>query len=381
MTKKCLVYAMSPISFIAALSAVETLRGSDRVSVYVLVEWPGSSQITEELAEIIKLFSKEFSFIKKIVSKNMGTFGKIDFDEIYFPHDLIEDTSESLFERYPRAKRICCGDSFGLVYTKEFFFRLLESPVRNKNLIQILKIKIYKILERTKDGPSKRIYETHQATLVLPIDQSGSYFKKVPLTVCPKKIVIDIVNKCSKSCQGLENYIGKILMPYDQKKIYVLLTENFAEANLISLEKEIEMYCFIIRKYCQPNDILFLKPHHGETLPRGQKIIARLSDYRIFELKKNFIKYPIEIWQGLLDNALIISAGYPVLSLKYLYNIDVIQPMDKTLIKNWFPERPQVYLKDAINIYNESLKRLNHWNGRTPLYVKKYTYNKFWFKK
>lgn len=373
MIKNCLLYIMNPIGFIAGISAVKTLHGSNKVAVHILVEWPGSDTITGELAKIITIFSKNFPSIKKIVSKNKGNFGEIEFDEIYFPHNMNKGSTDFLFEKYPKAKRICCGDSFGVMYTRKSFVRLFGNPTAQKDFLSTLKSKTYAILQYLRHPQWKffeKNYKIHQAAVVLPVDQSGEFFKHIPLIVCQKETVMGVIKKCFGSSQKLQNYIRKMLKPFGRQKIFVLLTENFAEANLVPFEKEIEMYCAIIKKYCCKDDILFLKPHHGEALPRGQKIIERLSGYNIFELKKDFTRYPIEIWQALLDRALIITAGYPVLSLKYLYNIDVIQPFDQKFIKKWFPQGKQIFINHGVELYAESIKRLKRWDGRGPLYVR-----------
>jgi hypothetical protein len=64
----------------------------------------------------------------------------------------------------------------------------------------------------------------------------------------------------------------------------------------------------------------------------------------------------------------VICMSSPILSLKYLYNIDVINPMNDVFIEKWFPEYMWNSYKNAMKIYMEPLKRLEFWNGKEILY-------------
>ena len=60
--------------------------------------------------------------------------------------------------------------------------------------------------------------------------------------------------------------------------------------------------------------------------------------------------------------------SYPVLSLKYLYDIDVIQPMDSEFIEKWFPKWTWASYKNSLSLYSEPLKRLSSWDGMSILW-------------
>ena len=143
-----------------------------------------------------------------------------------------------------------------------------------------------------------------------------------------------------------------------------MLLENFAEAQFIELEKEVSMYCSIVKSNCTKGDVLFLKPHPGEIFTNRIKYItAKLSNYvRVVKLDNEYTTYPIELWKELVQNSTVISMAYPVLSLRYLYNIQIIQPMDKTFIETWFPQWVWPHLKNAINLYMVPFSKLCTWN-------------------
>jgi hypothetical protein len=370
MTKKYLLHIMNPIGFIAGISAIETLHEGEKALVYIIVQWPGSPIISEEILQFIKIFSQEFSHIKKITCDNNLYINKINFDEIYFSHEMNKGTIQPFFESYPQAKKICYGDSLGLVYTKKYFLNSRKEPVKDINFLENF---IQLIIEKVSKNTSLKAvdYKINESVLILPVDQSGEFFNQVPLKVCSRNTTLDVINKCVRGSFELKKYIKTILKISFKKKLYILLTENFFEAGLIDLSKEIDMYADIIRKNSNQGDIIFLKPHPGEANNRVQKIQELLPDYRVIEIDKKFGRYPFEIWQNLIKRATIISVAYPILSLKYLYDIDVIQPMNKTLIKKWFPKKSQNYISDAIDQYMKPLKKLKRWNGQEPLYVNK----------
>lgn len=129
------------------------------------------------------------------------------------------------------------------------------------------------------------------------------------------------------------------------------------------------MYCSIIREQCAPGSVIFLKSHPAEMLPRNERIGEKLAgEYKIVELDSKFKRYPIELWKDLVLNSTIICMSYPVLSLKYLYDIDVVQPMDHAFIEKWFPEWTWRSYKNSLSLYMEPLKNLATWDGKSVLW-------------
>lgn len=363
MIKKSLIHLMNPSGFIAGMCAWAAEAGSNEV-VYVFVEWPGAKN-SRQITQIIKIFTSNFLKIKKI-SQNKKEFLKYSFDKIYFSHSFNQQTVQPFFKKNPKAKRICYGDSFGLVYTPEFFYESL--PLLKKGRLA----KIYRIYQKIrKKFRIDENFSIDQAVLILPVDQSGNFFKTTPLKVCAKNSVLSVIKHCYQASGELRKYLKKIIKESNSKFPIIFLTENFSEAGYIELEKEIEMYASFIKKYASPEDIIYIKPHPGEQNSRLGLIQKKLPHWQIHEVETKFHKYPIEIWQKALFQVKIISMAYPVLSLKYLYNLDIIQPMNKTLIKQWFPEESQSYLIEAINQYMKPLKKLKNWDNKSPLYQAK----------
>lgn len=59
---------------------------------------------------------------------------------------------------------------------------------------------------------------------------------------------------------------------------------------------------------------------------------------------------------------------YPVLSLKYLYDMSVIQPMTNLVIEKYFASSLWDSYKNAIELNMAPLGRLENWDGKSLLY-------------
>lgn len=397
MTKHCLVYCISPIHLISSVCAIRTLHDTNEIEVTIIVHWPGFSQEeNNEIFNIVSKFSRNFKFIKKIISldqkeldyytnnslkeindKFKKKFNYVEYQEIYYSHDVTGILYQLLCSIYPHAERICFGDALGMVFEKKVHLSFLQEPRVSLPINKIIKQKItlllkniYKLFKKSSiEQLANKVYFPQKAALILPVDQSGNFLKKVDLRICDKSIFIDTLEECINSANDLNDYIIQLLQDYKSKKITILLTENIAEGNFIDFETEIEMWCSIIRQNCK-NDVIFLKSHPGERLPRNKRIIERVgNEFEIVELDKKYKRCPIEIWKNLILKCHhIVCMSYPTLSLKYIYNIDVIQPMNETFIEQWFPKWTWNSYKNSMSLYKEPLKKLKEWDGKSILW-------------
>lgn len=361
---------MSPTHMISSMSAIQELHVSEQIEITLLVYWPGGdTKLNKNLVLVIKNLTRAFPNIKTIITvfgDDKRTLSEHDFQEIYYPHDVVGNVYQSLCKLFPKATRICYGDGLGIVYEKYFHLgKLLKYSWREKFSQKLEKIR-YNLTQKP-----------HKSILILPVDQSGQFLKNVALTVCSKQAVLGVINKCIFGTKSLHLYIRTLISKNKDKKKFLLLTENIAEGKFLDFNREIEMYSAIIKKYCPRNSIIFLKSHPGETLPRNKAIKISLKKYAtIIELNKKFSRYPIEIWKELVTNSVVISMSYPRLSLKYLYNIDVINPMDNAFIEKWFPRWTWESYKNSIKLYSEPLKKLEKWNGKAILWSGTNKYDK-----
>lgn len=359
--KSIIIHFSNTIGFISAISAVFTLHPQKNITANLLVEWLGLTEVDEEILNIAKTFSKEFTFIKQISLAKDFQFPK-SVDEIYFAHDLNEDQTKVLFAKYPKAKRICFGDGFGWVYVRKKYFSYIKGHRES------LRIIIRRIFLRLT---GKLFWKfPNVAVLILPIDQYGHFFDKCPLIVCKKDTVNEIIEKIEISCQRLFSYINKELALFPSKKIYLFMTEVFAEALQMTLEREIEMYEEMIKKFCQPDSVILIKAHPGEKYPKSEMLNEKLKGkFNVKKISDEYKRYPIEIWKGLILRAEVISCGLPYVTLFYLYDKKVIYPFSKKFIEKWFPENYWPYWKNAMRLCNEPLRKMKTWCGNGPLWV------------
>jgi len=389
-----LFYILSPTHLISALSAYFSMQQNEEDKIVILIHWANEEELVlEELNLVIENMVKGVDYVKKIVTisfqeKNRMLYGKKikssilrlktyigydNFDMIYYPHDMEGGMFRFICASYPNSERICFGDALGGVFERSYNTRLISQGVIKKIYHYFaLKLKeiIAKLSIKTIDlSILLKEITPHKAALIIPVDQSGYFLKNLPLLVCPKEKVQLVINTMNDNLVQINQYIKLLLSEEKIGNRYLLITDNFAEVNIMEFEKEVEMYCSIINDCCPENSVIYLKSHPGEYLPRNQRIKEILSSkYKIIELDIKYKRYPIELWKELLLNVNIICMSSPILTLKYLYNIDVINPMDNKFIEKWFPVYWWNSIKDGISLQLEPLKRLNSWNGQGVLY-------------
>lgn len=409
MKKEIVVLVILPTHIIGALSAVRTLHGDSDIKVTIAAYNPAMNKgdTFKEISAVIDSMAKAFPFVERVVpialDEGNDLFSSGNFDEaatllkgllgieecheIYYPHDVMGIIYQSLASIYPDAARVCYGDALGLVIEKEAkLSQATSSKVSAKafNIGLFLGTTMRKIAApvigdregkaaKLRSGLYAKKFAPNKMALILPIFHSGGLDRVVPLTVCKKETALDVIGVCLLGCPELSDYIVELLARFKGREKFLLMTENYADAKRIELDREIEMWCAIIEEYATPGSVVLIKSHPGEVLPRNERIKERLSgDYEIVALDERFKRYPIELWQGLVGETIAICMSYPGISLKYLYGIDVIQPTSETFVERWFPEWTWDLYKDHIEIYTEPLKNLEDWDGESALWRGKY---------
>jgi hypothetical protein len=406
----CLVYAISPTHIVSAICAILTRHAPEDVNVIILVQWPGAlSEVTNELTAIMKSMVRPFSFVAQLKLFPYGVFtemlaaddlasfklslrkwiGVDHADEIYYPHDVVGQLYQGLSTVYGDARRICFGDGMGTVCERQDLLSYhVRSKIESPNTTETPSVarRICGWLSRAKrkamsshskpdsspkDGMVLKDFLPDEAVLILPIDLSGNFLKQFPLAVCSRSVVLDVMEKCADSCEELQSYICGLLKDFQGRRKYILLTETLPEGSLIDFRREVEMYCHMVADHCEPGSVVLIKSHPGVTKPLNEQIAEQLAGkYEVVVMEKKFRRYPIELWKGLVLESTTISMGYPVLSLKYLYGVDVIQPLNNEFIEHWFsPWSWRLFKKNSLSVYMESLERLPGWDGKSVLWA------------
>jgi hypothetical protein len=400
----CLVYLISPVHVISSLAALETVHPDKDVRATFLVHWPGvDEQVMAELVQIVCELTAPFGYVEQVVKISSadrdgltaalpqselsralgGRLGRGRFDELYYAHDIEGGMQQLLCTAFPGARRVCYGDALGNVYQKQVHLSFLgigsnRSGPQAPGLLRRVKSRIAALVRRFLAGlpdqgaaaPELSEFRADAASLILPVDQSGRFLEGLPLSICHRDTVLRLIASCAGASLPLRDYQSGLLGRFRDRRKYLLLTENSAEGNFIDFQRETDMYAAVIREHCDQGSVIFLKSHPGETLPRNERISASLAgDFEVVTLDPVFKRYPIELWRDLVSCSTVICMSYPVLSLKFLYGIDVIQPMDEAFIERWFPEWTWPSYRNAVSLYMQPLESLKTWDGASILWA------------
>ena len=137
----------------------------------------------------------------------------------------------------------------------------------------------------------------------------------------------------------------------------------------MSFENEMDFYKDILEQNCPQGATIIVKPHPGEQIDRTKYFEEHLGkNYHFIKFDPSLKRYPIELFYDLLKECTVISMFYPVLSLKYLYDMSVIQPMTNLVIEKYFASSLWDSYKNAIELNMAPLGRLENWDGKSLLY-------------
>jgi hypothetical protein len=397
---RCGALVISPLHLIGLLSALQAYHGVDGATVEVFVNWPyGAADTISEITAVIREMARPFPEVIAITPISNESVTKIYadhptltgrgrrfredfatsvFEEVYYPHDVAGEIYRLLAAGHPAARRICIGENLGHVFERDVFFSFLPKPaVGSASFLERTRSMVGRRLRAAKRlmtvaGPdAMHDYPPDEAALLLPIDQSGKMLRHLPFIVPDRQIALDVVEAAADSCRDLGAYCRDLIAaraPAD--RCYTLLVQNYADGNFIAFDREIQMWAEVVRKFCAPGALVFVKGHPGENVSRCEPLTAVLgSGFRVVPLEARFRRYPIELWRILVANSTIISASNPALSLKYLYGVDVIQPFSPEFIRQWFPAEFCPLFENGLSLFTGPLSRYADWDGKSVLWA------------
>jgi len=363
----------SPPYLLSALAALTTLHGHNGARARILVQLPGASE--SALAGILAIVRELASGHPAVEQVDGMTDRQLEaspieallgehYDEFLYAHDGTGSVCRRLAAAYPAARRICIGDALGMIYPADFL--AAYRPRRPFALGDWMRATVGAIGLRSRElNP----IVPQKAALVLPVDPSGRGLAGLELVCCPKREFLDAVNHCHANARALREYMSGLLLRFDGRKRYLMLTETYAEAGHLPPTREIDMYAEIVRKHCTPGSVVLIKPHPLESTGKAERIArATGGGYEVVGIEPMFGRYPIEVWEELVRGCTVISSAYPVLSLKYTHGIDVVQPMDEAMIERWIDPAFRRWARDSLQLYMEPLERLKSWDGRSVLW-------------
>lgn len=407
---RVLAYIASPLHVLSALAAIRTLHDESSVSVTLIVNHPtADAALLQELYPVITAMTERIAFIGKCVAVSneslkpfvgrsdveatAGEFrehlGLGDFSEIYYFHDVMGVLFAMLAQSYPYARRICFGDTLGVVFERKSHLSRYGidtppsigtvDPARDNSSPWR---RLLSALNRSKASTERKRYtelltapfgtpgiRPHAAALILPVDESGDFLTDIPWQVVPKELVLGLLSELASRCSAFLEYEDRLLAGRETATKFLLLTECNAEAQFLTFEHDIDMYCEIIERHCSQGSTIFLKPHPAEWLRRYDAISTRLGDrYELIEFDRRFKRYPIEFAVRLARECTPISMSYPSVSLRYLHGVDIVQPMSRAFIEKWYAPKYWDILRRSRAMMDEPRERLTSWDGRSLLW-------------
>lgn len=383
---RVLAHLYSASAFLSALAALRTLHPAGDARATLVLHLPyAAADAHREMLEILRQFAAGAPEVERVLSftpeelsalctrwsaarsaANLAAALGGGFDEILYQHDTSGVFYQLAATAYPAARRVCIGDAFGMVYEQGFIQGYFGGDGGSGRRIGR---RVRNFLQGGWQALEFPAIPPQLAALVLPVDPSGQYLKKIPLLVCARSAFLDAVAHCARAAPQLAAYVSAALAPHRGRNKYLLVTEHYAEVGQLAPGREVEMYCAIIESHCEPGSVVYVKRHPAERLPKGDQVRERLAGrFEVVLLGALWMRYPIEIWEEMVRECRAICMAYPVLSLKYIYGVDPVQPMDDAFIERWFEPRQWAWTRDSLRLYTEPARQLAAWDGRSVLW-------------
>lgn len=386
MVRTCLVSVFGPQNILPAIVAVKyygIFNKKDPASrVITIVHNPGLPEnIMEECSGIIEEMIRPFGWeppillknkdieqitktgifptharIRKLLQEKMGTSAHID--EIFFCHNLVGYASDLCLSSFPDAEWIILGDGFGFLYDQKYldFLSGLPTPSKVPWYLQIMNF-----IRSVYPRPEVHIPLGAKTNVcaIIPYDWSGEFLVDKNLIIIPREFAQDVVRSCAGNLQDLNQYCRNLTREC-KEMCFVIIMSNFSDAQLLSLEDEVIFWVNIVRKYIPKESTIIIKPHPFSVNPLVASLIEVIKpEYTILTISEEYNRYPFELWLPVIERSQIISLTTTMISLPYLNNKTIIDPMTEELIESMFPQKSWDYLKDTEKRYKEILCKIS----------------------
>lgn len=363
--QRALAYVMTPTHAISLDVALQTIfPDGHSITCDVLVGWPGLPSVQSEIQNIVEKMLSNSPIKYHLFSDQSLLSPSEPYGHIFYAHDIVDNIVQSLCLSWPDALRVCLGDALGMVCERNYHLGLIKDGKKPS----VFCLAAAKVRHSLKLAFSRRTVHLDQsivpdlACLILPVDQTGSALAGVQVTVPHLALVRKVLNQMAMSLVNLRTYIDSLEGEQTDRRTFVLLMENIAEGGYLSLDDEIRLYQWIIEKHAPAGSHIIIKGHPGEILDRYTPLIQNLgARYKVSVVPQKFKRIPFELWSSLILKSEILSMSYPTLSLGYLYDKTVINPVDNDFIQKWYAPMYWESFKNAHNLYVKPLSNLSRW--------------------
>ncbi len=393
MSRTCVVSVLGPQCVIGLLAAVvyygTVKQDGSPPKVITIFHNPGLSyEEMKESGEIIYQMIKPFGWAPPIVlsSGDVETitghaflkgpeyinarFRKVigidHADEVYFSHNLVGKVTDLCIQAYPNAERITSGEGTGQVYTDEYLTYL--NRMNKKSLKYDVLVLINKIKKIVSYPPQTRLGSETQIVAFLPTDWNGKFSLNKKIIIVPRSIVKEIINTCSKDQTTLLSYC-KNMIEQSRPPRFILLLSCWSEAGYMQPDTEIAMNIEIIHTNIPRGSTIFIKSHPSSRFPVAEGVTNQIiNDYNVHIVPQEFKRYPLELMEILIEQCQVISFSTVILSIRYLFEKEVINPINEGLMKKFFPERTWYIIEDTRQWFSGAIHNLATWDGKSILW-------------
>lgn len=276
--------------------------------------------------------------------------------ELIYPHDVVTTSVEDLNKCLDNPKLICFGDAMGTVYSKS----KVDPP---RNLLHRLSMR-----RKTTSQDVNRIFrETRLFHLILPILNTEINTTNVVIQVPDRKSIRLNISELTK---GIEGELVDFLQKETSERSAILCLDNLSEGNFLSLDKEIEMYVDFVHELGSDVEKIFVKPHPLDEHNKVDLIKARAISHDVVEIPFEFSRIPLELWPIEVFKGVVSSMSGPNLSLRYLHNFPVHNPIDRLRLDKYITGLSlSVFTLDQEQIASVKAS-LPNWDAKGVLYKK-----------
>ena len=318
---------------------------------------------TELSREILRNYNAKFIAItEEDWIKNSGKISQlidldpdnIDVEEIFFPHNLVSNTIDCLRLEFPSAKLICFGDGLGMVFSKlSYKSARFQGPYR----LIFRQLNKYKIMHKMRF--------IQEYCLILPINHSRAKKLLTKMEIPQKSSVLSLSGNL---CAEIKNKMKEFVEKYLDSNSVVLCLENFAEVGLLTPEKEIELFAELINhdKFLGKN--IYIKSHPMQENSKFERLNESLKNFSLGGLPDYLNEIPLELWPFSEFKGRLVSVGAAALSIRFLYGIEVENPLNVQMIEKYFEPELWHLIKNDQDLMNKPVFALASWNGKSVLY-------------
>jgi hypothetical protein len=281
---------------------------------------------------------------KSAIAVALDLIGGVEPRELYLGREWLWG-NEFFLRAFPRAKKICYGDSLGIYYSENF-----ATP-------NGMSANIYFSTDGRKASLRQRLSSWLRRTTP---NFDEAYLLRPGTFELPKAALIHELQP---------NYLRSVLNDLSQSQIVtlalrhlpeaptaILLTSNCSESQRISREQELDGYLErILESPPKCFDRLWIKPHPREQREKLDALVVKLERHfhEVNVLEEDLAVLPFElIWQSIhrdwkgLELPKIYSFGATSVSLSRLFGIETEFGFgEKRVAKDYFPAHRDVRLR------------------------------------